>query len=268
MSSDSNSLWAALVAIFLVRFGSNFSCRLWQQYFWWASAAILSGQLFAAIFLVRFGSDFSCRLWQQYFCELRQQFSLGSSRSNIFGKIWQQFLLSAIQQYFGEIRQQFSLGSFSEQYFGETRQQFLFLISSCSNILVRFGSDSLWAALVAIFLVRFGSNFSGRLWHKYFGEIRQQFSLSSSRSNFWLILDSNFYFWLALAAIFLVRFGSNSLWAALAAIFLVRFGSNFSGHIWQQYFGKIRHQFFLGSCGNNIWCDNNLPDVEIIYLVW
>ena len=194
----------------------------------------------------------------------------------------------------------FFSGQLSPQYFVEIWQQFLwtaltaifcwdlaaiFLISSSSNILVRFGSNSLWAAvisldgfdsnilvwfgsnslwaaLVAIFWVRFGSNFSGRLWQKYFGEIRQQFSLGSSRSNFLLRLDSNFYFWLALAAIFWWA------WAALAAIFLVRFGNNFSGHIWQQYFGEIRHQFSLGSCGNNIWCDNNLPDVEIIYLVW
>ena len=36
-----------------------------------------------------------------------------------------------------------------------------------SNIMVSFGSNSLWAALVAIFLVRFGSNFSGRLWQQY-----------------------------------------------------------------------------------------------------
>ena len=183
----------------------------------------------------------------------------------------------------------FFSGKLSTQYFVEIWQQFLwtaltaifcwdlaaiFLISSSSNILVRFGSDSLWAAvisldgfdsnilvwfgsnslwaaLVAIFLVRFGSNFSGRLWQKYFGEIRQQFSLGSSRSNFLLRLDSNFYFWLALAAIFwwasaailsgqlfqqyfwwdsaaisldifdsniLVRFGTNFLWAAVATI--------------------------------------------------
>ena len=132
----------------------------------------------------------------------------------------------------------FFSGQLSPQYFVEIWQQFLwtaltaifcwdlaaiFLISSSSNILVRFGSNSLWAAVISL---------DG--------------------------FDSNI----------LVSFGSNSLWAALVAIYMVRFGSYFSGHIWQQYFGEIRHQFSLGSCGNNIWCDNNLPDVENIYLVW
>ena len=48
-----------------------------------------------------------------------------------------------------------------------------------SNILVSFGSNSLWAALVATFLVRFGNHSSGRLWQQYSGEIWQRFSLGS-----------------------------------------------------------------------------------------
>ena len=39
----------------------------------------------------------------------------------------------------------------------------IFLDGFDSNILVSFGRNSLWAALVSIFLVRFVSNFSGRL---------------------------------------------------------------------------------------------------------
>jgi hypothetical protein len=72
-----------------------------------------------------------------------------------------------------------------------------------------------------------------------------------------------------------VSFGSNSLWAAV--ISLDGFDSNILvssaailsiGSSRSNIFGEIRHQFSLGSCGNNIWCDNNLPDVEIIYLAW
>ena len=77
-----------------------------------------------------------------------------------------------------------------------------------SNILLSFGSNFLWAALVAIFLVRFGSNFSGRLWQQYFGELWQQFSLGSSRSNIFGEIRQQFLlsaltaiFWWASAAI-------------------------------------------------------------------
>ena len=81
VSIGSNSLWAALVAIFLVRFGSNFP-----------------GRLFTAIFLGRLDSNFYfwLALAAIYFGELRQQLSLGSSCSNIFGEIRQQFLWAAV----------------------------------------------------------------------------------------------------------------------------------------------------------------------------
>jgi hypothetical protein len=100
--------------------------------------------------------------------------------------------------------------------------------------LVSFGSNSLWAALVAIFLVRFGNHFSGRLWQQYFGKIRQRFCLGSFSQQYSGETRQQF----------------------------------FSNQLWQQYSGELRHQFSLGICGNNIWCDNNLPGVEIIYLAW
>ena len=68
-----------------------------------------------------------------------------------------------------------------------------------SNIFVSFGSNnSLWAAFAAIYCWDLAAIIlSGQLSQQYFIEFRQQFSLSSSRSNI------------------LLRFGSNSLSAAL-----------------------------------------------------
>jgi len=75
--------------------------------------------------------------------------------------MWRFSLCSFSQQNSGETRQQFFSDQLWQQYSGELRHQFS--IFFCSNILVSFGSNSLWEALVATFLVRFGNHFSGRL---------------------------------------------------------------------------------------------------------
>jgi hypothetical protein len=62
----------------------------------------------------------------------------------------------------------------------------------------------------------------------------------SSGSNMLVSFDSNS------GSNVLVSFDSNFLWAAVATIFW------FSDHLWQQYFGELRQQFSLGSCGDNI----------------
>ena len=79
-----------------------------------------------------------------------------------------------------------------------------------SNILLSFGSNSLWAAFRSNILLRFGSNFFGRLWQQYFIELRQQFSLDSFSQQYIVEIWQQFL-WTALTAIFLLRLGSYSL---------------------------------------------------------
>ena len=85
LSFGSNSLWAAFRSNILLRFGSNVFGRLGFD----SNILVSFGSnslcaAFRSNIFLRFGSNFSGRLWQQYFGELRQQFSLGISRSNIF----------------------------------------------------------------------------------------------------------------------------------------------------------------------------------------
>ena len=80
------------------------------------------------------------------------------------------------QQYIGEIWQQLLWTALTAIFWWDSAAIFWWDLAAIpldgfdSNILVSFGSNSLWAALVATFLVRFGSDFS-RAMHsiQYFG---------------------------------------------------------------------------------------------------
>ena len=128
----------------------------WLLWFCQESSHVLSLGSFRSNILLRFGSNFSRRLWQQYLVSFGSDSLWATLASFFMGEIRQRFLWTTLTAIVLWALAAILSGQLSHQYFGWDSAA-ISMDDFDSSIFVRFGSDSLWEAFHSNILGRLDS---------------------------------------------------------------------------------------------------------------